>query len=79
MKEIVEYIAKSLVANPDEVEVTYEKENATDVVRIKVLPEDMGKVIGKGGKLATSIRTIVKSLSQKQNRRVIVKIEEKEE
>ena len=77
MKEIVEYIAKSLVANPDEVEVTYEKENATDVVRIKVLPEDMGKVIGKGGKLATSIRTIVKSLSQKQNRRVIVKIEEK--
>lgn len=77
MKEIVEYIAKSLVANPDEVEVTLEKENATDVVRIKVLPEDMGKVIGKGGKLATSIRTIVKSLSQKQNRRVIVKIEEK--
>ena len=77
MKEIVEYIAKSLVENPDEVEVTLEKENATDVVRIKVLPEDMGKVIGKGGKLATSIRTIVKSLSQKQNRRVIVKIEEK--
>ena len=77
MKEIVEYIAKCLVENPDEVEVTLEKENATDVVRIKVLPEDMGKVIGKGGKLATSIRTIVKSLSQKQNRRVIVKIEEK--
>lgn len=77
MKEIVEYIAKSLVENPDEVEVTLEKESATDVVRIKVLPEDMGKVIGKGGKLATSIRTIVKSLSQKQNRRVIVKIEEK--
>ena len=77
MKEIVEYIAKSLVENPDEVEVTYEKENGTDIVRIKVLPEDMGKVIGKGGKLATSIRTIVKSLSQKQNRRVIVKIEEK--
>lgn len=77
MKEIVEYIAKCLVENPDEVEVALEKENATDVVRIKVLPEDMGKVIGKGGKLATSIRTIVKSLSQKQNRRVIVKIEEK--
>ena len=77
MKEIVEYIAKCLVENPDEVEVSVEKENATDVVRIKVLPEDMGKVIGKGGKLATSIRTIVKSLSQKQNRRVIVKIEEK--
>ena len=76
MKEIVEYIAKCLVENPDEVEVALEKENATDVVRIKVLPEDMGKVIGKGGKLATSIRTIVKSLSQKQNRRVIVKIEE---
>ncbi len=77
MKEIVEYIAKSLADYPEEVEVSVETEGTTDVVRIKVLPEDMGKVIGKGGKIATSIRTIVKSLAQKQNRRIVVKIEEK--
>ncbi|MCI5797512.1 MAG: KH domain-containing protein [Firmicutes bacterium] len=77
MKEIVEYIAKSLADYPEEVEVSVETEGTVDVVRIKVLPEDMGKVIGKGGKIATSIRTIVKSLAQKQNRRIVVKIEEK--
>lgn len=77
MKEIVEYIAKSLADYPDEVEVSVEAEGSTDVVHIRVLSEDMGKVIGKGGKIATSIRTIVKSLAQKQNRRIVVKIEEK--
>ena len=77
MKEIVEYIAKSLADYPDEVEVSVEAEGSTDVVHIRVLPEDMGKVIGKGGKIATSIRTIVKSLAQKQYRRIVVKIEEK--
>lgn len=77
MKEIVEYIVKCLADNPDAVEVEVETENNTDVVKVKVASADMGRVIGKGGKLATSIRTIAKSLSQKQNKRVIIKIEEK--
>lgn len=77
MKEIVEYIVKCLADNPDAVEVEVETENNTDVVKVKVASVDMGRVIGKGGKLATSIRTIAKSLSQKQNKRVIIKIEEK--
>ena len=77
MKEIVEYIVKCLADNPDAVEVEVETENNTDVVKVKVASVDMCRVIGKGGKLATSIRTIAKSLSQKQNKRVIIKIEEK--
>lgn len=77
MKEIVEYIVKCLADNPDAVEVEVETENNTDIVKVKVASSDMGRVIGKGGKLATSIRTIAKSLSQKQNKRVIIKIEEK--
>lgn len=77
MKEIVEYIVKCLANNPDAVEVDVTTENNTEVVKVKVDAADMGRVIGKGGKLATSIRTIAKSLYQKQNKRVIIKIEEK--
>ena len=77
MKEVVEYIVKCLAEKPDEVEVNLEQENNTDVVKVKVAASDMGRVIGKGGKIATSIRTIIKSLYQKQNKRVIIKIEEK--
>ena len=77
MKEVVEYIVKSLAENPDAVEVNLINENNTEVIKVKVSASDMGRVIGKGGKIATSIRTIVKSLYQKQNKRVIVKIEEK--
>lgn len=77
MKELVEYITRCLVENPDEVEVTTEQEQGTEVIHVKVLASDMGRVIGRGGKLATSIRTIVKSLSSKQNKKVVVKIEEK--
>ena len=77
MKEIVEYIVKCLAERPEEVEVEVTTENNTDVVKVKVAATDMGRVIGKGGKLATSIRTIAKSLYQKQNKRVVIKIEEK--
>ena len=77
MKDIVEYIAKSLVDYPNEVEVVVENEANIDVIHIKALKSDMGKIIGKGGKIATSIRTIVKTLAQKQNKKIVVKIEEK--
>ena len=77
MKEIVEYIAKSLADFPDDVEVLVKNENNAEVVYVKVNASDMGKIIGKGGKIATSIRTIVKSLAQKQKKHITVKIEEK--
>ena len=76
MKELVEYIAKCLVSNKDSVEI-YVSEGKTQVITIKVDKDDMGKIIGKNGKIAQSIRTIVKSVSNK-GEKVIVKIEEKE-
>ncbi len=75
MEELVSYIVKSLVDNPDKVEVTSENESEKVViVRVTVDPEDLGKVIGKGGRIANSIRTIIKSASAKSGRRFIVKI-----
>lgn len=77
MKELVEYIVKSLCDFPDEVEVKMEKDDKAEIIKIFVSSSDMGKVIGKNGKIASSIRTIVKSLSSKQHKHFIVKIEEK--
>jgi predicted RNA-binding protein YlqC (UPF0109 family) len=77
MKELVEYIVKALCDYPDEVEVQMDKDGGTEIIRIFVVSTDMGKVIGKNGKIATSIRNIVNSLSSKQHKRFIVKIEEK--
>ena len=75
MEELVSYIVKSLVDNPDKVEVTSENESEKVViVNVTVDPEDLGKVIGKGGRIANSIRTIIKSASAKSGRRFIVKI-----
>ena len=77
MKELVEYIVKSLVENPDKVKVSTEEENEkVTILNIEVDSNDLGKVIGKGGKIANSIRTIVKSASAKSKKRFIVKINE---
>ena len=74
MKELVEVIAKSLVENPDEVVVTEtEKEDAV-IVELKVGPADMGKVIGRQGRIAKAIRTVVKAAASKEDRKVIVEI-----
>lgn len=77
MKDIIEYIVKSLCDYPDEVEIETESDRGAEIVKIFVAPSDMGKVIGRNGKIATSIRTIVKSLSNKQHKKFIIKIEEK--
>lgn len=77
MKDLVEYIVKALCENPNDVEVKIDNDNGTEIIRISVAASDMGKVIGKNGKIATSIRTIVNSLSSKEHKRFIVKIEEK--
>ncbi len=77
MEELVKYIVKSIVDKPEEVVVSQEVESEKIViVNISVAPEDMGKVIGKGGKVASSIRTIVKTASAKSGKRFIVKINE---
>lgn len=74
MKELVEVIAKALVDNPDEVVVT-EKENGKNVVvELHVAAEDMGKVIGKQGRIAKAIRSVVKAASSKENIKVDVEI-----
>ena len=74
MKELVEVIAKALVDNPDEVLVT-EKENGKNItVELHVAPSDMGKVIGKQGRIAKAIRSVVKAASSKDKKKVDVEI-----
>lgn len=75
MKGLLEVIAKSLVDNPDEVVVT-EKENEKGLVlELKVAPSDMGKVIGKQGRIAKAIRSVVKAAASRENKQVSVEIE----
>lgn len=74
MKELVEIIAKSLVDNPDSVAVTETSDDTTINIELTVAPEDMGKVIGKGGRIAKSIRTVVKAAASKGDKKVIVDI-----
>lgn len=74
MKELVEVIAKSLVENPDEVIVTEKQSGKTTVVELKVAPGDMGKVIGKQGRIAKAIRAVVKAAASKEDRKVVVDI-----
>lgn len=74
MKELVEVIAKALVDLPDEVVVTEREEDKAIVVELKVAPDDMGKVIGKQGRIAKSIRSVVKAAASKVDKKVIVDI-----
>ncbi|MBP5489543.1 MAG: KH domain-containing protein [Lachnospiraceae bacterium] len=74
MKELVEVIAKSLVTCPDQVEVTEDVNGNNVVISLKVAPEDMGKVIGKQGRIAKAIRTVVKVAAIKEDKKVVVDI-----
>lgn len=74
MLELVSAIAKSLVEHPDAVQVTESLSNGTTVIQLKVAPEDMGKVIGKQGRIAKAIRTVVKAAATKANAKVVVEI-----
>ncbi|NLY82308.1 MAG: KH domain-containing protein [Clostridiales bacterium] len=76
MTNLVEAIAKSLVAKPDEVVVTEVEDGNSSVIKLKVAPDDMGKVIGKQGRIAKAIRTVVKAAAIRQNKRVTVEIVE---
>lgn len=74
MGELVEFIAKSLVENPDNVEVNEIEGSQSIIIELKVHPDDMGKVIGKQGRIAKAIRTVVKAAAIKDNKRVVVEI-----
>lgn len=74
MKELLELIAKSLVDRPDEVEVTEIEGEQTTVLELKVAQEDLGKVIGKQGRTARSIRTILASSGMKLKKRIVFEI-----
>ena len=74
MKELVAVIAKALVDNPDEVVVTESEKEDEIVIELKVAPEDMGKVIGKQGRIAKAIRTVVKAASARTGKKYTVEI-----
>lgn len=74
MKELVEIIAKSLVDKPNEVKVNEIANEESIILELKVAPEDMGKVIGKQGRIAKAIRTVVKAAAIKEEKRVVVEI-----
>lgn len=74
MVELVSAIAKSLVEHPEAVEVTETQDNDTTVIQLKVAEDDMGMVIGKQGRIAKAIRTVVKAAATKANKKVVVEI-----
>ncbi|ROR29401.1 hypothetical protein EDD66_103339 [Mobilisporobacter senegalensis] len=76
MKELVEVIAKSLVDHPDEVVVTETETEKSIVVELKVASDDMGKVIGKQGRIAKAIRAVVKAAASKDDKKVVVEIQQ---
>lgn len=74
MKELLEVIAKSLVDNPEMVSVNEISGEQSIILELKVAPEDMGKVIGKQGRIAKAIRTLMKAAAIKDNKRIVVEI-----
>ena len=75
MKELVEVIAKALVDSPDEVVVTESMKGEDILIELKVAAADMGKVIGKQGRIAKAIRSVVKASASKEDKKVIVEIQ----
>ena len=75
MKELVEVIAKALVDNPEEVVVTESEKEDEIVIELKVAASDIGKVIGKQGRIAKAIRSVVKAASSKTEKKVVVEIQ----
>ena len=74
MKELVEVIVKALVDDPESVVVTEKEEGRTTIVEVKVADSDMGKVIGKQGRIAKAIRAVVKAAASKEDKKVVVDI-----
>jgi predicted RNA-binding protein YlqC (UPF0109 family) len=76
MKELVRYLAESLVTNPDAVEIKESENDGASIIEIKVAKEDLGRIIGKQGRTAKSIRTLLNAAASRENRRVSLEIVE---
>lgn len=74
MKDLIEVIAKALVNNPDQISIVETADNHATIYELHVAPEDMGKIIGKQGRIAKAIRTVVKSAAVRENKKVMVEI-----
>jgi len=74
MKELLEYLAKALVDKPEDVTVSQVEGERSVILELRVSPEDMGKVIGKQGRIAQALRTIVKAAAVKDGKRVMIEI-----
>ncbi len=74
MKDLLLYMAKNLVDNPDAVSVSEISDEDGKVLELRVAPEDMGKVIGRQGRIAKEIRTIIKTVAQRDGEKVTVEI-----
>ncbi|NLC68926.1 MAG: KH domain-containing protein [Clostridiaceae bacterium] len=74
MKELLETIVRALVDNPDEISVNEVEGEKSLILELRVAPGDMGKVIGKQGRIAKAIRTVMKAAAVKENKRVVVEI-----
>ena len=74
MKELLTYVARNLVDNPDQVSVAQYAGDGETVLELRVAPEDMGKVIGRQGRIAKEIRTLIRSVAQRTGQRVSVEI-----
>lgn len=74
MKELVEVIAKALVDDPDSVAVSERQDGRTTVIEVRVADSEMGKVIGKQGRIAKAIRSVVKAAAAKEDKKVVVDI-----
>ena len=75
MKELVEYIVKGLVDQPDEVVVIEKRQSGLVALQLHVAPNDMGRVIGKGGKVANALRALLRAMAAKENVRVTLDID----
>jgi len=74
MKDLVEYIAKALADDPSQVRVSEIEGESSLILELRVGPEDMGRIIGKGGRTANAMRTLVRVLAAKQGKRVTLEI-----
>ncbi len=74
MKQLLEHIAMALVDNPEQVDVQVVESERLVILELRVAEEDMGKVIGKQGRIAKAIRTVVNAAAVKENKRVVVEI-----
>lgn len=74
MKEFVEFIVKKIVDSPDMVEVSFIEGKSTAIIELRVAPEDVGKIIGKSGRTANALRTLVSAVASRQNQKVVLEI-----